>query len=403
MPRAQVRQVINAYLRGLRIVEHADKRTEHCSGGTRRKLSYALAMLGAPSVVLLDEPSTGMDPKSKRFLWDTILAGFQAGRRRGAVLTTHSMEEADALCSRVAIMVRGELRCLGSTQHLKNLYGAGYTLEVKLATAYGAAGHAAGRTMVTATADVPATDGSAGDGDGNRAKSKRRSQQRSRKNGSCKRSNKPSIAESSRADDDVDGIAMATTKLQQSGNGEDNEGTLPLAAAASAAAQAPKKNIAKSTCSLNSTATTTEENVNEVEDCVRDVAVPDDEADDETTTTTTSDGSYSSTSHNINDSHSDAAAPETARFRAFVERQFKDARLEESFADRLVYSVPQQSVSSLAECFAQLERGEYFSDRKQTQYWGLQIHFEGFTNYLISPNIHGSYFLSKNQKPFPVA
>ncbi len=50
---------------------------------------------------------------------------------RGAILTTHSMEEADALCSRVGIMVKGELRCLGSTQHLKNKYGAGYMLEVK--------------------------------------------------------------------------------------------------------------------------------------------------------------------------------------------------------------------------------------------------------------------------------
>lgn len=47
-------------------------------------------------------------------------------------MTTHSMEEADALCSRVGIMVKGELRCIGSTQHLKNLYGAGYTLEMKL-------------------------------------------------------------------------------------------------------------------------------------------------------------------------------------------------------------------------------------------------------------------------------
>lgn len=64
-----------------------------------------------------------------RFLWDTILASFQG--TRGAILTTHSMEEADALCSRVGIMVKGELRCLGSTQHLKNLYGAGYTLEMK--------------------------------------------------------------------------------------------------------------------------------------------------------------------------------------------------------------------------------------------------------------------------------
>merc|ERR1712066_629246 len=59
----------------------------------------------------------------------TILASFKGDR--GAILTTHSMEEADALCSRVGIMVKGELRCLGSTQHLKNKYGAGYQLEVK--------------------------------------------------------------------------------------------------------------------------------------------------------------------------------------------------------------------------------------------------------------------------------
>ncbi|KAK9754118.1 ABC transporter [Popillia japonica] len=121
---------VNMYLSGLQIQEHADKQTHQCSGGTRRKLSFAMAMVGNPKVVLLDEPSTGMDPRSKRFLWDTILASFQG--TRGAILTTHSMEEADALCSRVGIMVKGELRCLGSTQHLKNLYGAGYTLEMKL-------------------------------------------------------------------------------------------------------------------------------------------------------------------------------------------------------------------------------------------------------------------------------
>jgi len=48
-----------------------------CSGGTKRKLSFAMAMVGNPKIVLLDEPSTGMDPRSKRFLWDTILASFQ--------------------------------------------------------------------------------------------------------------------------------------------------------------------------------------------------------------------------------------------------------------------------------------------------------------------------------------
>ncbi|XP_043274650.1 ABC transporter A family member 1-like isoform X2 [Venturia canescens] len=130
VPWGDIDRIVDLYLSGLQIHEHADKQSQECSGGTRRKLSFAMAMVGGPKVVLMDEPSTGMDPRSKRFLWDTILASFQGGR--GAILTTHSMEEADALCSRVGIMVKGELRCLGSTQHLKNLYGAGYTLEMKL-------------------------------------------------------------------------------------------------------------------------------------------------------------------------------------------------------------------------------------------------------------------------------
>lgn len=130
VPSGDINRVVENYMGGLQIREHAAKQTQHCSGGTRRKLSFAMAMVGGPKVVLLDEPSTGMDPRSKRFLWDTILASFQG--KRSAILTTHSMEEADALCSRVGIMVKGELRCLGSTQHLKNLYGAGYTLEMKL-------------------------------------------------------------------------------------------------------------------------------------------------------------------------------------------------------------------------------------------------------------------------------
>jgi len=84
-----------------------------------------------PQVVLLDEPSTGMDPKTKRFMWDTISQAFE-GTNRGAILTTHYMDEADALCSKVAIMVGGKIKCIGSTQHLKNKFGQGYVLEVKL-------------------------------------------------------------------------------------------------------------------------------------------------------------------------------------------------------------------------------------------------------------------------------
>jgi len=65
-------------------------------------------MMGNPKVVLLDEPSTGMDPQSKRIFWDAISHSIE-GSGRGAILTTHYMEEADALCNRIGIMINGQL------------------------------------------------------------------------------------------------------------------------------------------------------------------------------------------------------------------------------------------------------------------------------------------------------
>ena len=71
------RSLIDQIIRGLKIEEHEHKRSQDCSGGTKRKLSYAMSMLGDPKIVLLDEPSSGMDPQTKRFVWDTILASFK--------------------------------------------------------------------------------------------------------------------------------------------------------------------------------------------------------------------------------------------------------------------------------------------------------------------------------------
>ncbi|KAJ8299359.1 hypothetical protein KUTeg_023419 [Tegillarca granosa] len=128
----QIDGLIEYFMENLKVNEHADKHAKKLSGGTKRKLSYVMSMLGKPKIVLLDEPSTGMDPKSKRFL-DTISTNF-CGTERGAVLTTHYMEEADALCNRVAIMVNGKIVCLGATQHLKNKFSSGHLLEIKIKT-----------------------------------------------------------------------------------------------------------------------------------------------------------------------------------------------------------------------------------------------------------------------------
>lgn len=86
-------------------------------GGNKRKVNTAIALLGDPIVVLLDEPTSGMDARARRFLWNCILDVVQEGRC--VILTSHSMEECQALCTQVSIMVSGKLMCFGSCTHLK--------------------------------------------------------------------------------------------------------------------------------------------------------------------------------------------------------------------------------------------------------------------------------------------
>ncbi|GBF93217.1 ABC transporter A family member [Raphidocelis subcapitata] len=107
----------------------AGVRSGSYSGGMKRRLSVAIALLGDPQIVYLDEPTTGMDPISRRYVWDIIN---EAKAGRAIVLTTHSMEEADILADRIAIMARGRLKAIGSSIRLKQKYGAGYTLAVSV-------------------------------------------------------------------------------------------------------------------------------------------------------------------------------------------------------------------------------------------------------------------------------
>ena len=114
--------------------EYVDIRAVNLSGGNKRKLSVAMAMIGNPPIVFLDEPSTGVDPKAKRFMW-TIVSKISTMRKKSVViLTTHSMEEAEALCTKMGIMVGGRFKCFGSAQHIKDKYGTGYEVEIKVRT-----------------------------------------------------------------------------------------------------------------------------------------------------------------------------------------------------------------------------------------------------------------------------
>lgn len=118
--------------------EDSDRLSSGYSGGMKRRLSLACATIGQPQIVFLDECSTGVDPVARREIWQLIndmVVGNESMRpdeRTSVILTTHSMEECEALCPRIGIMATGRLRCLGSAQHLKNKFGQGYQIEMKV-------------------------------------------------------------------------------------------------------------------------------------------------------------------------------------------------------------------------------------------------------------------------------
>ena len=113
----------------------ADGRVGTFSGGMKRRLSVAIAAIGNPKVIFMDEPTTGMDPVSRRKVWDLIL---EMKKDRSVLLTTHSMEEADFLSDRICIISAGKIKCVGTSLYLKNTYGdsqqlgAGQTLKLKI-------------------------------------------------------------------------------------------------------------------------------------------------------------------------------------------------------------------------------------------------------------------------------
>uniref|UniRef100_A0A669BJS1 P-type phospholipid transporter n=1 Tax=Oreochromis niloticus TaxID=8128 RepID=A0A669BJS1_ORENI len=130
VPAREVAMVAEWGVQKLGLAKYSNKSAGTYSGGNKRKLSTAIALIGCPPVIFLDEPTTGMDPKARRFLWDCILSVIREGR--SVVLTSHSMEECEALCTRMAIMVNGRFKCLGSIQHLKSRFGDGYTVIVRV-------------------------------------------------------------------------------------------------------------------------------------------------------------------------------------------------------------------------------------------------------------------------------
>ena len=103
------------------------KKTISLSGGMKRRLMVGMALIGDSKVVILDEPTSGLDPFNRLKFWELIR---QYKKNRTIILTTHFMEEADALSDRIAIMNHGEVKCCGSPLYLKNYYGNGFRIIV---------------------------------------------------------------------------------------------------------------------------------------------------------------------------------------------------------------------------------------------------------------------------------
>lgn len=99
-------EMVEDSIKQLGLQTHRKKSAGTLSGGNKRKLCVAIALIGSPQIILLDEPSAGMDPESRRFMWSVV--GKIAQKKTSAVvLTTHSMDEAEALSTKMGIMVKG--------------------------------------------------------------------------------------------------------------------------------------------------------------------------------------------------------------------------------------------------------------------------------------------------------
>ncbi|XP_051796407.1 retinal-specific phospholipid-transporting ATPase ABCA4a [Acanthochromis polyacanthus] len=126
-PIAEAEEEVENMLQDLGLPHKRAELTQNLSGGMQRKLSVALAFVGGAKVVILDEPTSGVDPYSRRSIWDLLLK-YRAGRT--VIMSTHHMDEADLLSDRVAIISQGRLHCCGSPIFLKNCFGAGFYLTL---------------------------------------------------------------------------------------------------------------------------------------------------------------------------------------------------------------------------------------------------------------------------------
>ena len=128
----KIKDIVYALMEEMSLFEYKDKVSGDLSGGNKRKLSVAIAMICNPPIILLDEPSTGMDPEARRFMWGVIHRISLNRKKSTIIMTTHSMEEAETLCKRIGIMVDGQFKCLSTADEIKEKYGFGYEISLQI-------------------------------------------------------------------------------------------------------------------------------------------------------------------------------------------------------------------------------------------------------------------------------
>jgi lipooligosaccharide transport system ATP-binding protein len=131
LSRADVRRRADELLEFVQLAERADSKVEPLSGGMKRRLTIARALVNDPEIILLDEPTTGLDPQARHVVWDRLYRLKQRGVT--LILTTHYMDEAEQLCDRLVVMDRGKIAAEGSPLELIRRYSTREVVELRFA------------------------------------------------------------------------------------------------------------------------------------------------------------------------------------------------------------------------------------------------------------------------------
>ncbi|WP_030438512.1 ABC transporter ATP-binding protein [Actinoplanes subtropicus] len=131
IPRKVARRRADELLEFVQLAERADSKVEPLSGGMKRRLTIARALVNEPEMVLLDEPTTGLDPQARHLVWERLFRLKQQGVT--LVLTTHYMDEAEQLCDRLVVMDGGRIAAEGSPRELIERYSTREVVELRFA------------------------------------------------------------------------------------------------------------------------------------------------------------------------------------------------------------------------------------------------------------------------------